>query len=86
MKKSPLTGKTASVHLERNGLSIRIDDVPAAEAACVAFDLLEAMRLMTRFAPELVPDLNPVGGYSPLDTSADDWQQDDRRAGFRVRR
>jgi hypothetical protein len=85
-KKSPIADKKASVYLERNGLSIRIDDVNAADCACVAYDLLQALRLLTRTHGELVPDLNPVGGYHALDTSDHEDYDGRRRAGFRVRR
>lgn len=81
--KTPLTGKTATVQIERNGLSIRIDDVDASECAVVAYDLLLAMRLLRRSYGELTPDLNPVPGGTPLEISEDDWGDDDRRrAGF----
>lgn len=82
-RKSPVAGKKASVYLERNGLSIRIDDVDASECACVAFDLLLAMRTLTRAYGELVPELGTVGGYHALDTSDHDDYEGRRRAGFR---
>jgi hypothetical protein len=87
-KKAPvslLKGKKASVYIERNGLSIRVDDVPAEEAGLIAADLVAAMRVLRQAFSELTPDLQPVGGYHPLDTMADDWADDGRRrTGFTV--
>lgn len=89
-KKKPtpslLTGKKATVFYERNGLTIRVDDVDAASAGLVAADLLEAMRLLNRKYPELIAELQPVAGYAPLDVRDDDWQDDGRkgRTGFRL--
>lgn len=87
-KKEPslLAGKKATVYLERNGLTIRVDDVEAQNAGLVAADLLEAFRLLNTKYPELITELQPVGGYAPLDTADDDWQDDGRRrkTGFRA--
>ena len=84
-KPSPLIDKKASIYIERNGLSIRIDDVAASDAGVVAFDLLQAMRLLQRTHGELVPDLGTVGGYHALSTIEDDWADDGRRrAGFKI--
>ena len=81
---TPLTGKTATVSIERNGLSIRIDDVPASESAMVAYDLLLAMRVLRASYSELTPDLNPVPGGTPLAIDDEEWDSDGRRrAGFR---
>lgn len=84
---SLLAGKKATVCIERNGLSIRVDDVDAAVAGLVAADLLEAMRLLRTKYPELIHELTPIGGYSPLDTADDEWADDGRRprrTGFRA--
>lgn len=82
---SLLAGKKAAVSIERNGLSIRVDDVDAAVAGLVAADLLAAFRLLAQQFPELIQELQPIGGYSPLDVSADDWSEEGRRkrTGFR---
>lgn len=82
--KSLLAGKKATVCLERNGLSIRVDDVPAETAGLVAADLLAAFRLLRGTYAELIQELQPVGGYAPLDVTDDDWQEDGRtrRTGF----
>lgn len=82
---SLLEGKKATVYLERNGLTIRVDDVPAETAGLVAADMLEAVRLLTKQYPELIAELQPVAGYAPLETGDDDWQDDGRRrTGFRA--
>lgn len=84
-KKDPslLAGKKAVVCLERNGLSIRVDDVDAASAGLVAADLLQAFRLLREKYPELIAELQPVGGGYPVEVRDDDWQDDSRRTGFR---
>lgn len=82
---SLLAGKKATVCLERNGLSIRVDDVDADVAGLVAADLLAAMRLLKAKYPELIQELQPVGGYSPVEVVDDDWSEEGgrpRRAGF----
>lgn len=82
---SLLAGKKATVSIERNGLSIRVDDVDADVAGLVAADLLAAMRLLRTKYPELIQELQPVGGYSPVEVTDDDWAEDGsrpRRAGF----
>lgn len=88
-KKTPdpslLKGRKATVCLERNGLSIRVDDVDADTAGLVAADLLAVYRLLTKTYPELIQEMQPVGGYTPVSVTDDDWQDDGRapRAGFR---
>lgn len=83
---SLLAGKKATVYLERNGLTIRVDDVDASVAGLVAADLLEAMRALRTKYPELIQELQPVGGYTPVEVVDDDWSEEGsrpRRAGFR---
>ena len=83
-KKSTLAGRKASVVLERNGAAIRIDDVPAAQAGLVLADMLATFRVLQKKYPELVVDLEPVNGGTPIDVVDDDWQDDSRakRVGF----
>lgn len=83
-RRSALTGKRACVSVERNGASIRIDDVPAGQSPEVLADLLEAMRALTEHFPELVVDLNPVPGGAPVDGDASEFGA--RRVGFRTKR
>ena len=84
-KASLLDGKKATVYLERNGLTIRVDDVPAETAGLVAADMLEAVRVLTANYPELIAELQPVAGYAPLDTREDEWAEEGRRrTGFRA--
>jgi hypothetical protein len=82
---SLLAGKKAVVCLERNGLSIRVDDVEADVAGLVAADLLMAFRLLRAKYPELITELQSVGGGYPLDVRDDDWAEEGRRAGFKAR-
>lgn len=85
-KKDPslLAGKKAVVCLERNGLSIRVDDVEADTAGLVAADLLMAFRLLRAKYPELITELQPVGGGYPVEVTDDDWSDEGRkRTGFR---
>lgn len=83
--KSLLGGKKAVVCLERNGLSIRVDDVEADKAGLVAADLLMAFRLLRAKYPELIAELQPVGGGYPVEVVDDDWAEDGaKRAGFRA--
>ncbi len=79
---SLLAGKKAVVCLERNGLSIRVDDVEADKAGLVAADLLMAYRLLRQSFPELIAELQPVGGGYPLEVTEDGWADDGKRAGF----
>ncbi len=82
---SLLAGKKAVVLLERNGLSIRVDDVDADTAGLVAADLLMAFRLLRQKYPELIQELQSVGGGYPLDVTDDDWSDDGtKRAGFKA--
>lgn len=79
-----LDGKKASVCVERVGLTIRVDDVPANEAGLVAADILRAVRELTKHFPELVPELQPVPGGSPVEMPDDYWEEGrGRRVGFR---
>jgi hypothetical protein len=83
-KKDPslLAGKKAVVCLERNGLSIRVDDVEADKAGLVAADLLMAYRVLRKTFPELIHELIPVGGGNPVEVTDDDWSDDGHRVGF----
>lgn len=81
---SLLAGKKAVVLLERNGLSIRVDDVDADTAGLVAADLLMAFRLLRSKYPELIQELQPVGGGYPIEVVDDDWAEDGKRAGFKA--
>lgn len=84
-KKNPslLAGRKATVLLERNGLTIRVDDVEADKAGLVAADLLMAFRLLRASYSELIQELQPVGGGYPLEVTDDDWAEEGKRAGFR---
>lgn len=79
--RSTLAGKKATVCLERNGASIRVDDVPASQAAAVLADMLQAYRALTEHFPELVQDLAPVPGGVPVDV-VDEWAEESHRVGF----
>jgi hypothetical protein len=81
---SMLAAKKATVYLERNGLTIRVDDVQADQAGLVAADLLMAFRLLRRKFPELISELQPVGGGYPVSVEDDDWSDEGKRAGFRA--
>jgi hypothetical protein len=86
-KKEPslLAGKKATVFLERNGLTIRVDDVEADKAGLVAADLLMAFRLLRAKYPELIQELQSVGGGYPLEVVDDEWAEDGvKRAGFKA--
>lgn len=81
---SLLDGKKATVYLERNGLTIRVDDVPAETAGLVAADMLEAIRVLTTKYPELVSGPDTVPGGYPTSVTEDEWSEDGRRrTGFR---
>jgi hypothetical protein len=81
---SLLDGKKATVYLERNGLTIRVDDVPAETAGLVAADMLEAVRVLTTKYPELVTGPDTVPGGYPTPVTDDEWSEDGRRrTGFR---
>ena len=86
-RKSALTDRKASVILERNGACIRVDDVPAAEAGLVLADMLEVFRLLQVKYPELVRDLEAIGGGPPIDVIDDDYADQSkrkRRLGFTI--
>ena len=85
-RKAPslLATRKATVAMERNGLTIRVDDVEADKAGLVAADLLMAFRLLRAKYPELIQELQPVGGGYPVDVVDDDWAEDGKRAGFRA--
>lgn len=78
---SALEGRRATVMVERCGASIRVDDVDAMQAAAVLADMLMAFRALTREFSELVVDLTPVPGGSPVDGDASEFGA---RVGFRT--
>jgi hypothetical protein len=83
---NPLRGKTATVSLTRNGLTIEIEDVPAAQAATVGGILLQAARQMVRSGfDELVVDAGSIHA-APLGEVPDDAEEEEarhpRRIGF----
>ena len=85
-KRKPLGGLKASVILERSGACVRLDDVPAADAFTVLAGLLDAMRVAQAAYPELIAELSPVAGYSPLEVRDDEYAEQGRiprRVGFR---
>lgn len=72
--KNPVRGKKATVALHRNGLSITIEDVPAANAAAVAGVLLTAMRVMVENGfEELIPDAGGIHS-GPLGEVPDEYE------------
>lgn len=84
-----LTGKTASVAIQRNGLSIEVGDVPAVDAALVAKCLLDAIRgLQAAGYEELVIDGGALHGgviEMPDEVDGDDYvlpPEGRRRVGF----
>ena len=79
-KRSVLAGRKAVVRLERCGACIEVHDVDAAEAGMVLADILSTFRALTRKYDELIPDLQPVPGGSPVDGDASDFGA--RRVGF----
>lgn len=83
-RRGALTGRKATVCVERNGASIRVDDVNAVDAAAVLADMLMAFRRLTEEFPELVIDLGSVPGGAPLQYEDDwSWDQDRKRVGFK---
>jgi len=80
-RRSALTGRKAVVRVERCGACIEVHDVDAAQAALVLADMLSAFRRLTQDYPELVPDLTPVPGGSPVDGDASDYGAK-REVGF----
>jgi hypothetical protein len=84
-----LTGKSASVAIQRNGLSIEVGDVPAVDAALVAKCLLDAIRgLQAAGYDELVIDAGALHGgviEVPEEIDGDDFAlppEAKRRIGF----
>jgi hypothetical protein len=60
-KPNPLASKKSVVSLSRNGLTLQVEDIPAADCALVAQALLDAMRQMVAAGyDELVPDAGSV--------------------------
>lgn len=80
-RRSALAGKRACVSVERNGCSVRLEDVPASDAAAVLADLLEAFRALSEHYEELIVDLQPVPGGAPVDGDASEFGAK-RRVGF----
>ncbi len=78
---NPLVGLKAKVAIERNGASIEISDVEAKDAFSVLVELLDGMRLAVKVYPELIPDLEPVGGSCVPYSDHEDF--DGKRLGFR---
>ena len=80
---NPLLGLRASVILERAGACVRVDEVPADQAFTVLAELLGAMRMVAKVAPELTVELTPVPGGTPIDVIEDDYAEEGhRRVGF----
>lgn len=82
-KTGMLAGKKAVVIVERCGAMIRVDDIPASEAGVVLADMLEVFRVLQKNYPELVVDLDPVGGGTPIDVDDGDAELESKRVGFR---
>jgi hypothetical protein len=77
---NPVHGKKATVALHRNGLSITIEDVPAANAAAVAGVLLTAMRVMVDNGfDELIQDAGGVASGA-LGEVPDEYEVTETRA------
>lgn len=73
-----------TVHFERDGLSMRVDDVALAETAEVAADLIEAFRLVRQAYGEVRAAPVSLGGYDGATQFVDDdWAEDSRRIGFK---
>jgi hypothetical protein len=83
-KRSALTGRKSCIVVERAGASIRVDDVPAKDAALVVAEILAGFRAISKKYPEVIPDLEPVGGSTcATDVRDDDWAEEGRkRVGF----
>lgn len=89
-KKKPskvaLIGRKASVAVERNGACISMSDVPAEQAGTVLGDLLKAFRLLSRDYPELIQQLDAIGGGSttfvPDEYADDEGKAREKRVGF----
>lgn len=79
--KPPRTAR-ASVHVERFGAAVRVDNVPLSESFNVLRYLLAGMRVLNKQAPEITPVLPEVGGGEPI-IVVDDWFEGDRgKVGF----
>lgn len=77
------SGRLACVSVERNGAMIQIDGVPEAEASAVLGGLLVIFRRLTKAHPELVQQLDGIGGGAPIDVNdGDDYETKQRRVGF----
>lgn len=79
---NPLDGLTAEVSIERNGAKIAVGCVPAKMAFNVLVELLEGMRVAVKVYPELIPDLEPVGGSCVPYSDHEDFDGG-KRLGFR---
>lgn len=66
-KRNLLAGLKASVSLQRNGLLIDVQGVPAVDAGHIAAGLLDALRNLSEHYPELIPDGGSFYG-SPVPT------------------
>lgn len=84
-KKRPLLarGVKASVVVDRGTGRIVFDNVPPQDAPRLLAATMQELRRLSREAPELVPDLGQVGGYTPVPYEDDlDWYDGRRRIGF----
>jgi hypothetical protein len=82
-RKPTLAGRTASVEVSRNGATIRLDDVPADQAGTVLGDLLTAFRILTKKHPELIVQLDAIGGGGALEVNdGDEYETKEKRVGF----
>lgn len=70
------------VTLHRQGLVMECDAVAWENAGECAARLLETFRTLTDRFPELIPELSPVGGGSPIEVRDDDDWESERRVGF----
>lgn len=80
----PLDGRKARVCVERQGLSIVVDDVNAVESGIVAAELLNVFRRLGRGYPELREFPETVHGGSPVEVPDEDEYVEERkrRVGF----
>jgi hypothetical protein len=84
---SPISGKKATVILERGPIAIRIDDLDATEVFTIAAELLAGCRLLSKLYPEVLPILEAVPGGTPVEVTDDDWSDEGRgRVGFTLPR
>lgn len=88
-RRNVLTGKTATVSINRNGLAIEVGDIPAVNASLVAKCLLDVVRTLQRAGyDELLLDAG--GLHGDLVSVADEEDGEDfaippesrRRVGF----